>query len=113
MSFGTASPDNIVVLRSVPWKQLQCWLDPVDAVFALGITNNFTLCLPQGLVIDKITVASVVHAKDLAVLENGRVAARVPLPRLIVLDRDLALCRRVQAKFGSALKSFDKRAVDK
>ena len=84
----------------------------MNAVAALGVTDDFRLSLPQRRRVDDVTMASVVHPIDVAVLEYGRITAGIPFPRLLKRDRDFARRRMVQPQFGSPIEPLDQCLID-
>ena len=106
-----AVPDDVVLLRAVPVKQLQLRLRPTHAVRAFGITIDVARVRPVLAAKIGIVAAAVVHAVFVAVLEHRDVVGRVPFPRLVGLQRDLARRRRMQPQIGAARESFDERVV--
>ena len=114
----TAAPQDVVLFRAGvvhgrrPVEQTEVRLHPMNAVAALGVTDDFRLSLPQRRRVDDVTMASVVHPIDVAVLEYGRITAGIPFPRLLKRDRDFARRRMVQPQFGSPIEPLDQCLID-
>ena len=62
----------------------------MDAVIALGIAKNLWTTGLKGPISQNEMQTAVVHAEDVAVLEDGEVATGVAFPRLVSHQHDLA-----------------------
>ena len=83
--------DHVVSSGAVDGDQSQVRLGPIDPVAALGVAG--------GLPLEERT--PVVHAVDVAVLEDGGVKGRVVFHGIVEADGHPAGQRRAQAKAGS------------
>ena len=74
----------------------------MDAVGTLGVTDDFSMSvLALAPCVDDVRPA-IVHAVEIAVLNNGRVVAGVAFPRLGSFERNFTSDRTVEDAAGPA-----------
>ncbi len=99
------------MLGSGELTEAEVGLRPVNAVDAFGVAVDQRVRLGILLPGDAVVPAAVVHAKAVAIAEDGDIHAAVALPGRIGDEGDPPRSRLVQAQCGAAAQALDQRAI--